>query len=111
MQAQPTLHLCRVPEKLNLSGLDLESACKPKPTSGISWQTNLEAEHCRLGNHTHREWGQTQCGQATALSTPTHGSDILFAVFLPLQSMTEQVSAKQVTTSAPLYQGRNQTLK
>ena len=36
MQAQPSLHLCGVPEKLNLSGLDLGSAPNPGPTSDSS---------------------------------------------------------------------------
>ena len=40
-QAQPSLHLCGVPENLNLSGLDLGSACKPGPTSDGSRQRTL----------------------------------------------------------------------
>ena len=63
-QAQPSLHLCGVPE--NLSGLDLGSACKPGPASDSSRKSNLESEQCRLGKHTHREQGQTQCGRDTA---------------------------------------------
>ena len=43
-QAQPSLHLCGVPENLNLSGLDLGSACKPGPTSDSFRQSNLESE-------------------------------------------------------------------
>ena len=35
-QAQPSLCLCGVPENLNLSGLDLGSACNPGPTSDSS---------------------------------------------------------------------------
>ena len=45
-QAQPSLHLCGVPE--NLSGLDLGSACNPGPASDSSQQSNLEPEKCRL---------------------------------------------------------------
>ena len=33
---KPSLCLCRVPENLNLSGLDLGSACKPGPASDSS---------------------------------------------------------------------------
>ena len=61
-QAQPSLYICEVPENLNLSGLDLGSACKPGPTSDSSWQSNLESEQCRLVKHTRHEQGQTQCG-------------------------------------------------
>ena len=59
-QAQPSLCLCGVPENLNLSGLDLRSACKPESASDSSWQSNLESEQCRLGKHTRRERGHTQ---------------------------------------------------
>ena len=61
-QAQPILCLCGVPENLNLSGLDLGSACNPGPTSDSFQQSNLEPEQCRLGKHTRCDWGQTQCG-------------------------------------------------
>ena len=63
-QAQPSLRLCGVPEKLNLNlnSLDLRSACKPRPASDSSRQSNLESEQCRLGKHPCRECGQTQCG-------------------------------------------------
>ena len=46
-QTQPSLHLCGIPENLNLSGLDLGSACNPGPTSDSSRQSNLEPEKCR----------------------------------------------------------------
>ena len=49
-------------ENLNLSGLDLGSACNPGPASDSSRQSKLESEQCRLGKHTCRERGQTQCG-------------------------------------------------
>ena len=68
-QAQPSLSLCGLPENLNLSGLDLESACNPRPATDSSPQSNLEPEQCRLGKHTCHEQGQTQCGRDTA-STP-----------------------------------------
>ena len=100
-QAQPTLHLCGVPENLNLSGLDLGSACKPGPTSDSSQQSNLESEQCRLGKHTRCEWGQTQCGRITVNTRQWY----LFAVFLPPQSTTEQASLKKVTTTAPFVLG------
>ena len=58
-QAQQSLHLCGVPEYLNLSGLDLGSAYNPGPISESSWQSNLEPDQRRLGKHTHRERGQT----------------------------------------------------
>ena len=57
MQAQPSLHLCGVPKNLNLSGLDLGSACNPGPASDSSWQSNLVSEQCRLGKHTRCELG------------------------------------------------------
>ena len=44
MQAQPSLHLCGVPENLNLRGLDLGSACNPGPASESSQRSNLEPE-------------------------------------------------------------------
>ena len=54
--AGPTkLFLCGVPKNLNLSGLNLGSACNPGPASDSSWQSNLEPEQCRLGKHTCRE--------------------------------------------------------
>ena len=59
MQAQPSLRLCGVPENLNLSGLDLESARNPGPASDSSQQNNLEPKQCRQGKHTRREQGQT----------------------------------------------------
>ena len=62
MQAQPNLRLCGVSKNLNLSSLDMGSACKPGPASDSSQQSNLESEQCRLKKHTHREWGQTQYG-------------------------------------------------
>ena len=62
MQSQATLRLCGVPKNLNLSGLDLEKARNPGPASESSQKSNLEPEQCRLGEHTCREQGQTQCG-------------------------------------------------
>ena len=44
-------------QELNLSGLDLGSACNPGPTSDCSRQSNLEPEQCRQGKHTRRERG------------------------------------------------------
>ena len=61
-QAQSSLCLCGVPKILNLSSLDLGSALNPGPTSDSSQKSNLEPEQCRLGKHTCRDWGQTQCG-------------------------------------------------
>ena len=34
----------------------------PRACLRQSWQNNLEPKQCRLGNHTHHEQGQTQCG-------------------------------------------------
>ena len=36
MQAQPSLHLCGVPKNLNLSSLELGTACNPGPASDSS---------------------------------------------------------------------------
>ena len=69
MQAQPSLRFCEVPKNLNLSGFDLGSALNPGMASDSSWQSNLEPEQYRLGKHTLRERGQTQCGRDTG-STP-----------------------------------------
>ena len=61
--AGPTKYaLCGVSENLNLSGLELGSACNPGCTSDSFWQSNLEPEQGRLGKHTRRERGQIQCG-------------------------------------------------
>ena len=92
--AQPSLGLCRVPENLNLRGLDWGSACILSPASHSSRQSNLEPEQCRLGKHTHRECGQTQCGT----STPRKH---LLAVFLPTHSTTEQGSLKKWPPPTP----------
>ena len=92
MQAQLRLHLCGVPENLNLSRLDLGSTRNPGPTLDSSpAKSNLEPEQCRLGKHTRPERGQTQCGPDTA-STPHTSQRYLFAAFLPPQSKIEQVS-------------------
>ena len=101
--AQPSLGLCRVPENLNLRGLDRGSACNPGPASDSSRQSKLEPEQCRLGKHTHRERGQTQCGWDTTITPRKH----LLAVFLPPHRTTEQGSLKKVTTTTPLCQGGN----
>ena len=93
-QAQPSLHLCGVPENLNLSSLGLESAGNPGTASDSSQKNNLEPEQWRLGKHTRCEWGQTQCGRDT-VSTPHRNQCYLFAVFLPPRSTTEQVSLKK----------------
>ena len=99
-QAQPSLHLCGVPE--NLSGLDLGSACKPGPALDSSWHNNLDPEQCRLGNHTRHEWGQTQCGVDKAST----GQCYLFEASLTPHSTTEQVSLKKVTTTVPIVSGQ-----
>ena len=91
MQAQQSLHLCGVPKNMNLSGLDVGSACKPGPTSDSSQQSNMESEQCRLGKHTRCEQGQTHCGWITVNTRQWY----LFAVFLPPQSTTEQMSLKK----------------
>ena len=104
MQAQPSLPLCEVPENLNLSNLDLGSAHKPGPGSDSSQQSNLDSEQFRLGRHICCEQGQTQCGWII-VSTPHTCQWYLFAVFLPPQSTTEQVSLKKVTTTTPLVSG------
>ena len=100
LQAQLSLHLGGVLENLNLSGLDLESARNPGPTSDSCWQSNLDPEQCRPGNHTHPEQGQTQCGWNT-MSTPHTRQWCLFAVFLPPHSTTEQVSLNKWSPSPP----------
>ena len=105
-QAQPSLHLCRVPKNLNLSGLDGGSACNPGPASDHSWQSNLELEQCGLGKHTRHEQGQTQCARDTG-STPHTCQCYLLTAFLPPQSTTEQVILKKLSTTSPLAQGRN----
>ena len=91
MQAQQSLHLCGVPEYLNLSGLVLGGAYNPEPASDSSQQSNLEPKQCRLGKHTHRERGQTQCGLDTARTRQGY----LFAASLPPHSTSEQVSLKK----------------
>ena len=92
-QAQLSLRLWGVPDYLNLSGLDLGSACNPGPTSGSSRQSNQEPEQYRLGKHTRHEQGQTQCAWDTG-RTPHTRQWYLFAVFLPPHRTNEQVSLK-----------------
>ena len=87
MQAQQNLRFCGVPKNLNLSILDLGSACNTGTASDSSQQVNLEPEQCRLRKHTHRERGQTQCGWIT-------------------HNMNEQVSLKKVTTTTPIVLGQ-----
>ena len=77
MQAQLTLHLCGVPEYLNLSGLDLGSAYNPGHASDSSKQSNLELEQHRQGKHRCCEQGQIQCGRDTVSTRQCY----LFAVF------------------------------
>ena len=103
MQAQSSLHLCGVPEYLNLSGLDLGSAYNPGPASDSSRQSNLEPKQCKQGKHTLCEQGQTQCGRDTESTCQCY----LVAVFLPPHSNTELVNLKKVSTTAPLCQGGN----
>ena len=75
LHAQPSLHVCGVPKNLNLSGLDLGSVCNPGSALDSSQQSNLEAEQCRPGKHTHSEWGQSQCSPDT-VNLPTQASDV-----------------------------------
>ena len=91
IQAQPSLHLCGVPENLNLSGLDLGSAYNSGPASDSSRQSNLEPKQCSLGKHKHHKRGQTQCGRDTVSTHQWYS----FAVFLPPHSTSEQVSLKK----------------
>ena len=91
------------PERLGPGG-----ASSPGPATDGSWRRNLEPEQCGQGGYTRHEWGQTQCGWGTASARQCY----LFAVSLPPQSATEQVSLKKkVSTTVPLCQGVNQTLK
>ena len=78
-------------------GLDLGGACSPGPASACSRQSNLEPEQCRQGKHTRCEWGQTQCGRDTASARQCYW----FAVSLPPQSTTEQVSLKKCPRPPP----------
>ena len=87
-QAQPSLHLCGVPENLNLRSLDLESAYKPGPASDSSQQSNLESEWCRLGKHTPVSRGKP----IVAESLWTHISDIcLQCSYLPKARLNKRV--------------------
>ena len=105
-QAQPSLHLCRVPENLNLSGLGLGSAFNPGPASDSSWQSNLEPEQCSLGKHTRCERGGKPSVAETLRAPPTHASDICSQCSsLPTHHWISE--PKKVTTTAPLCQGRN----
>ena len=62
MQAQQSLHLRGLPEYLNLSGLDLGSACSQGLALDGSQWSNLEPEQCGQGGYMRREQGQAQCG-------------------------------------------------
>ena len=59
-----------------------------------SLQSNLKPEQCSLGNHTHNELGQSQCGRDTA-STPHKCQWYLFAVLPSPHSTNEQVSLNE----------------
>ena len=96
-QSQPSLRLWGVPEYLNLSGLDLGSACNPVPASDSSWQSNLEPEQCRQGKHIRRERGQTQCGRSIESTRQCY----LLAMSLPSHSTTEQVNLKNCPPPPP----------
>ena len=52
----------RIPECLNLSGLDLGSACSPGAALDASRWSNLETEQCEQGGYMRHERGQAQCG-------------------------------------------------
>ena len=73
-QAQPSLRLCGVPEKLNLSNLDLGSVSNPGPASDSSRQSNIEPEKCRMKAHT-VSGGKPRAAE-TLGALPTHASDI-----------------------------------
>ena len=62
MQAQQSLCICGVPKNLNLSILDLGSACNTGTALDSSQQGNLEPEQCGQGGHMCGELGQAQCG-------------------------------------------------
>ena len=94
---QQSLHLWRLPEYLNLSGLDLGSAHNPGLASDSSLQSNLEPKQCWQGKHTRRERGQTKCGWDTASTCQCY----LFAVSLSPHSTTEQVSLKKCPPPPP----------
>ena len=89
--------VCASVEYPNLSGLDLGSAYNPGPASDSSPQSNLEPKQCRLGKHTHREQGQTQCSRDTASTRQSY----LFAASLPPHSTTEQGSLKKCPPPPP----------
>ena len=81
MQAQPRLHLCGVPEHLNLSDLDLGSTRNPGPAP---WKTTWSLSSVDWKAHT--LWMEANT------VWPRHCEWYLFAVFLPPHSTTEQVS-------------------
>ena len=80
-----------------------------QPRAGLGWfpRINLEPELCGQGGCMRHEQGQAQCSWDTTSTRQRY----LFAASLPPHSATEQVSLKKVSTTAPLCQGGNQTLK
>ena len=89
-QAQPSLRLCGVPENLNLSGLDLGSACNPGPPQTVPGRATWSLSSV-----------DGESTQAVGRGTPSvaeslRAQPVMFvAVFLPPHSTTEQPSLKK----------------
>ena len=90
-QAQPSLCLCGVPESLNLSGLDLGRACNPGPSLDSSPAEQPGAWAVQTGK-AHMPWAGTNPVWPRCSEHPHTCQWYLFAVFLSLHSITEQVS-------------------
>ena len=90
---QPSLHLCSVPQNLNLSNLDLGSAGNAGPILDSTLQSNLQPEQCRPRKHT-PPWASENPVWSIHYehSLPHTCLPYLFAVFLPPHDTTEQAS-------------------
>ena len=73
-QAQPSLRLCGVPKNLNMSGLELGSACNPGSTLDSSQQSNWSLSSVDWES-THTVNGGKPSGAQT-LNLPTQASDV-----------------------------------
>ena len=73
------------------------------------WQSNLEPEQCSLGKHTGCEPGANPVWLNHCQHSPY--TPVIFVCSVPPSPHTTEQQPKKVTTTAPLCQGGNQTLK
>ena len=102
MQAQPSLGLCGVSENMNLSGLDLGSACNSGPAScRAAWsQSSVDGESTYAVSGANPVWPE-HCEYSPHMP-------VTFVCSVPPSPQHDWTSEpKQETTSARLCQGGN----